>query len=250
MIKYFVLLLMVFLNIMGSRQANIYLFLIIPILVNLVLMGFYFSGVGILQQIISPVSDFLTREFGLLEQLQNLYLLIILGIFIVAFNNSSSVNERLFLGLLSVLSLIVFLEEIDYGISLYEFFAGQNTGIGIRNWHNQRATSTHQNVHYLKQAIDLINFFWFVVLPLMANKINTPIIKSLIPSRFFIAAFLLTIVYSRIAHGLQDAGWGFIDGMNGSLTGNISEFREHNTYYLYLLYAWQIMSSELKLTFK
>ena len=235
---------------MSDRRTNIYLFLIIPLLINLVLMGFYFSGVGVLQSIISPISDFLTRESGLLEQLQNVYLLAILGIFIVAFKNRNGIDERLFFGLLSVFFLIIFLEEIDYGINLYEFFIGQSADVSVRNWHNQETDGARQNVHYFKQVMDLMNFAWFVVLPLMANKVNIPMIKSLIPNRFFIVAFLLTIVYSRIAHGLEDAGLDVINGMNGSLAGNISEFREHNTYYLYLLYALQLMRGKLKLTFR
>ncbi|MEH6442508.1 MAG: hypothetical protein V7784_01300 [Oceanospirillaceae bacterium] len=230
-----------------TKVKNIYLFIIIPVILNLLLMGFYFSGIDVLQQIISPNNGFLTREAGLLEQLQNIYLLSIFAMFFYFSVKRTDTHEKLFFFTLSLLFLFLFLEEIDYGISLYEFFTGEHTNGSARNWHNESADGDRQNVHYFKQLIDLANFLWFIILPLFAAKITTPIIKCLIPNRFFIIGFLLTIIYSRIAHGLNNPDSGVVDG---SLDGNISEFREHNTYYLYLLYSLQIIKSKLTLTFK
>jgi hypothetical protein len=229
------------------KVKNIYLFIVIPVALNLLLMGFYFSGIDALQQIISPNNGFLTREAGLLEQLQNIYLLFVFAMFLYFSIKRTDTIEKLFFFSLSLLFLFLFLEEIDYGISLYEFFTGEHTKGSARNWHNESADGERQNVHYFKQLIDLANFLWFIVLPLFAAKIKIPIIKCLIPNRFFITGFLLTIAYSRIAHGLNDSDTSAVDG---SLNGNISEFREHNTYYLYLLYSFQIIKTKLTLTLK
>lgn len=233
-----------------TRVKNIYLFIIIPVALNLLLMGFYFSGIDVLQQIISPNNGFLTRESGLLEQLQNIYLLCIFAIFLYFSIKRVDTREKLFFFSLSFVFLFLLLEEIDYGINLYEFLTGNNMSGFARNWHNESTDGNRQNVHYFKQLIDLANFLWFIILPLAATKVKAPIIKCLIPNRFFIIGFILTVVYSRIAHGLNNLGFSVIDGVSGSLTSNISEFREHNTYYLYLLYAFQITKTKLTLTLK
>lgn len=233
-----------------TRVQNIYLFIIIPLALNLLLMGFYFSGIDVLQQIISLNNGFLTRESGLLEQLENLYLLSAFAMFVYFSVKRVNANEKLFFIFLSLLFLFLLLEEIDYGINLYEFFTGHNMSESARNWHNESADGAKQNVHYFKQLIDWANFLWFIVLPLVATKVKMPIIKCLIPNRFFIIGFIMTIIYSRIAHGLNDLELSIIDGIEGSLAGNISEFREHNTYYLYLLYAFQIIKTKLTLTLK
>lgn len=231
---------------MNITTKNIYLFILVPLSLNLLLMGLYFSSIDTLQQIVSPNNGFLTRESGLLEQLQNIYLLSIFAIFVYFSIKRTNPKEKLFFLFLSLIFLFLLLEEIDYGINLYEFFINENIGNSARNWHNESIDSNRQNVHYFKQLIDLANFLWFIVLPLISTKINVPIIKCLTPNRFFIAGFLLTIIYSRIAHGLDDFGFSY----RGSLTGNISEFREHNTYYLYLLYAFQITQTKLTLRLK
>ena len=233
----------------SNPKKNIYLFFIIPLLLNLVLVGAYISGIAGLQHIISPNNGFLTREAGLLEQLENLYLLVAFFMFLFLVFKRTTLIEKAFFAVLSVLFLFLFLEEIDYGLNLYEFIIGEHIE-GVRNWHNESADGEKQNVHYFKQLIDGANLLWFVILPLVASKIKTPLITCLVPHRFFIAAFLLTVVYSKLTHGLDDMGLHIIDGVQGSLTSNISEFREHNTYYLYLLYALQVVNTRLTLSFK
>jgi len=233
-----------------TRVKSIYLFIIIPVLLNLFLMGFYFSGIDTLQQVVSVNNGFLTRESGLLEQLENLYLLSIFAIVVYFFIKRTDISEKLFFFSLSLLFLFLLLEEIDYGMNLYEFFTGNKMIEPVRNWHNELTDGGKQNVHYFKQLIDVANFLWFIVLPLLATRVKTPIIKCLIPNRFFIIGFILTVIYSQIAHGLDDLGLSIISGVHGSLAGNISEFREHNTYYLYLLYAFQIINTKLTLTLK
>ena len=213
-------------------------------------MGFYFSGIDTLQQVVSVNNGFLTRESGLLEQLENLYLLSIFAIVVYFFIKRTDISEKLFFFSLSLLFLFLLLEEIDYGMNLYEFFTGNKMIEPVRNWHNELTDGGKQNVHYFKQLIDVANFLWFIVLPLLATRVKTPIIKCLIPNRFFIIGFILTVIYSQIAHGLDDLGLSIISGVHGSLAGNISEFREHNTYYLYLLYAFQIINTKLTLTLK
>ncbi len=233
-----------------TKTKNIYLFIAIPALLNLLLMGFYFSGVDFLQQIVSPNNGFLTRESGLLEQLQNICLLSIIAIFSYCFINRIEIIEKVFFFLLSIVFVFLFLEEIDYGISLYEFLTNKNFEGEVRNWHNESDYGDKQNVTHFKKLIDVANALWFIVLPLVVTKINVPFIKSLAPHRFFIIGFLMTLAYSNVAHFLDDAGFSVIDGVRGSLTSNISEFRECNNYYLYLLYSMQLIKTNLTLRLK
>ncbi len=233
-----------------DTKKNIYLFIIIPILLNLILVGFYFSGVPYLQNIISLNDIFLTRESGLLEQLQNFYLLSIFSIFFYLSIKRKAKSEKIFFLLLSGVFAFLFLEEIDYGRNLYEFFIGHSSDVEIRNWHNQSTDGKKQNVKYFKQLIDLANVLWFILLPLLKVKINIPIIKSTIPSRFFIIGFILTAILSSITHTFENMDLSQINGISGTLSGNISEFRENNTYYLYLLYAIQIANTKLIIKFK
>lgn len=55
-----------------------------------------------------------------------------------------------------------------------------------------------------------------------------------------IPTVMLTVLLSWLAHALDDAGLAVIDGVPGNLEKNISEFRELNIYYLFLLYAAEL----------
>lgn len=218
-------------------------FVIVPAFVMALLIGLYFSGIYSLQQIIAPTLENISsdswREFGLLELLQNFCLLSVIGILLLAAYKKSTPDGLLFL--LGVLIFIfLFLEEIDYGIHFYEFFVGVDSGITVRNWHNQE-TDGEQNVKGFKRLVDAVMFLIFIVLPLVKNKIPIAFIRNIAPSRWFIAGFATILVGSNIAHLLNDQGMGIIQGTQGNLKGNISEFRELGTYYFSVLYALQLL---------
>jgi len=232
-----------------SNRMKKYLvsFVFIPLLFNLILIGCYFSGIDFLQQIIAPTVEGLAsnawREFGLLEQLQNLLLLAVVVILALSTKNMNSVLDRALLIGATLAFLFLFLEEIDYGIHYYELFIGENTGIEVRNWHNQK-TNGEQNVKKLKQLVDVLMFLLFIVLPLVKNKISVPFIQNIAPSRWFIAGFAVSLSCSNFAHFLDDQGLGIIAMQEGNLTGNISEFRELSNYYFFMLYALQLHKLE------
>ena len=238
---------------MANYKNNIYLFVIIPICSNCILLGLYYSGIIELQQIIAPTIDFLAvrswREFGLVEQLQNICLLTTFALFFHAFIKRESWSEKLFFLTLSVVFLFLFVEEIDYGMHVYELIKGEYSGFSNTNLHNLEI-GTHDYGHYLKQFMDLTTIVWFIILPILANKIKTPIIKCLLPSRYFVVGFILIFMFSQIAHILEDNGFSVINGVDGNMVGNISEFRELNTYYLFFLYGVQIVKSNLSFTFR
>ena len=218
-------------------------FVVIPASVMALMIALYFSGVHSLQQIVAPTIAGLSpnswREFGLVELLQDFCLLSVIGILLLAaYNKKGTVDGLLFfLGVL--IFTFLFLEEIDYGIHFYEFFVGADSGVTVRNWHNQE-TDGEQNVKRFKQMVDGVMFLVFIVLPLVKNKIPIPFIRNIAPSRWFIAGFAVILLGAQIAHLLEDNGMGTIQGIEGNLSGNISEFRELGTYYFYVLYALQL----------
>lgn len=227
------------------NKKHAFLFVVLPLCINAVLIGMYFSQIKWAQNIISPTniagmhSDS-WREFGLLEQLECVYLLAIALLFIVAVIKRDELLEKAFFLLGALIFVFLLLEEVDYGIHFYEYLTGNLVSVESRNWHNQ-GSDGRQNVETLKKLTDLAVVIWFLLIPLIAQKVRLGFLKRLVPSIWFIAGFILSVFISRIAHTLDDSGFAVINGVAGSLTGNISEFREVSTYYLFLLYAIQLI---------
>ncbi len=184
------------------------------------------------------------REFGIVEQGQNILLFITTGLLLKESIVRTHIYEKIILVSGFIVFLFLFLEEMDYGIHFYEYFFGE-TGITHRNWHNQKESGGHQNIRKFKQITDSIIFLAFVVLPLLKNKNLVKPIKHLIPSRWFIAGFVIAIIASRIAHGLEDYSFSVINGAVGGLTNNISEFRETSCYYFFMLYALHLTKTQI-----
>ncbi len=73
--------------------------------------------------------------------------------------------------------------------------------------------------------------------PLLLSSVRNAFIRLLLPSRWMIATVVLIVLLSFLAHTLEDAGYAMIGGAQGNLYKNVSEFRELNMYYLFLLYV-------------
>ncbi len=222
--------------------------MVFPTCMNLVLLGLYFSGNQFAQYLVAPQFDWLHhrswREFGLVEQLQNLYLLTIVVLFIGAFFKRSLPLERLFFLCGAGVILFLLLEEVDYGIHFYEYAIGHEVSLdaNLRNWHNDERSGEAVTKN-LKKITSAVMLFWFILLPLISAKVDLGALNGIIPSRWFIAGFAVSLLFSSLVHFLSDNGMDIINGVEGSLKGNISEFRETSTYYLYMLYAVQLLTT-------
>ena len=234
----------VFQGLKQDMKKELTIFVIIPLLINGLFLGMYFSGVGGLQQVVAPTINWLPqnswREFGLLEQLQNLLLLAVLTILVLGAFRKTGVLDKGIMVAGSIVFLFLFLEEIDYGINFYEYLTGGDSGIRLRNWHNQESDG-QQNISRFKQIMDGMMFLLFFLLPLVKNKIPIPFVQDIAPSRWFILGFALTISYARLAHFLDDQGMATINGVEGNLSSNISEFRELSNYYFFMIYALHLV---------
>lgn len=216
-----------------------------PLSLSLLLIVMYFAGVPWLQNIVAPTMDSMPayswREFGALEILQNLFLLCMFFYLLRCFIMAQQVFVRVFIGLLFGLMMFVFLEELDYGAHFVEFVTGQTGSLAQEGWdrnlHNRTLPSGEQVASYLKLGGSILVLGGFVIAPLLFAESRNRTIRLLTPSRWVLATVAVTIVIARIAHVLDDAGHGIINGVQGNLHFNISEFREMNMYYLFLVYS-------------
>lgn len=218
---------------------------VLPGVLSLLLMAMYFSGNLYLQNIVAPsmknVPLFSSREFGALELLQNFFLLCIVFYSIRCLLAAKEVLVKLVAFSLILISVFTFLEEIDYGAHIVEYFTGEYGSLAQetwnRNWHNKVNSSGVQNVSYLKLAANIGILSGFVLAPLFLSSVRNRVIRILVPSRWMIATVVLIVLLSMLAHYLEDAGYSVIGESTGNLYKNVSEFRELNMYYLFLLYT-------------
>jgi hypothetical protein len=189
-------------------------------------MALYYSGVPWMQSLAAPASN---REFGLIENLQNLLLL---GLALVCWQAAGDEATRLARRAWRALSLmvfVVFLEEIDYGNHFWALAQGRDSGGASLNLHNQGGANK-----VLKRSTDAGFALWLGILPFLATRLPARV-RPWLASRWSIATLLIGAILSRTAHALDGAM-----SHNGSLTNNISEFRELTTYLVVALYVVEI----------
>lgn len=225
-------------------RHRVWAHLLIPTLVSAVLMAFYFSGSWTLQQIVAPTIDGLPlyswREFGVLEMFQNLVLLAIVAYLARSVFAAGKWWLGVSFALLAAGFVFVLLEEIDYGMHFLAFFGGEDASLHPDEWsrnvHNRVTDEGVQYSSYMKTAATATLAIWFLLAPFLLGKRRERWIRLLVPSRWAAATVVLIVLLSRLAHLLDQSGLSYINGSPGNLEYNISEFRELNMYYLFLLY--------------
>ncbi len=219
-------------------KKEIILFLWLPLMLNAIFLGLYISGITSLQLLLEPrilsIPQDSWREFGILELSQNIFLLGIIALFLFSAVHKKPVIEKIFFATGAFIFLFVFLEEIDYGLHLRHIFSTHPLGIERMNWHNQ-----NNRGHTLRIFGDLLTLIWFLIIPLLSHRGYFQRFKSIVPSFWFLIPLLLSFLCSSLAHHFAKLNVGMINGLP-VLSGNISEFREVNTYYISFLYALQL----------
>jgi hypothetical protein len=216
-----------------QRRFHLLAFVVAPLLLNGALIALFFGPWELGGRIVAPAVRFLEwdswREFGLLENLQNLYLLVIVIAGVVFARRAQRPWQRWFGVIVAVGSTVVLLEEIDYGLHYYELIVGHTVlPEGSRNLHNFR-----DNLGYFKLAMNAGAALLFLLIPAVTYpyRERVPVVGYLRTNAWYVITFGIAILVSTVAHALDDAGLG-----NNSLSGNMSEFREHNVYYLAMVY--------------
>ncbi len=208
-------------------------FLVIPFAIEFILLSMYYSGNEYLQLVIVPQisnNDYINREFGLLENFQNI---ILLASFIFACYYLTLKSPWRWMNLLICLGFIfLFLEEIDYGWHLREliFDLPEDVKNGyFRNLHN---SNDGQPRKLIQMMANLTLAILFIALPIIKTKSLLLLKIKLIPNTWFSWCALGLLVTTGIAYLLK---WLSPD-MPDLLNNNTGEFTELWYYYLAFLY--------------
>ncbi len=201
---------------------------IIPMAFGLTSVAAYFSGIESLQSLVSPK---INREFGLLENAQNVLILAGVVLCVRAARREATTTWRGLFYLAALACLVVFMEEIDWGDHYWSAITGAERAKGETfNLHNQGNINT-----WLKRAVDLGGVLFFVILPLTKKHFVTRL-RLFLPNPYSALTLIAGVIVSSLAHELEYGGFP----NNGSLHKNISEFRELFTYTVTLLYVWEV----------
>ena len=215
------------------NRKKIVIYVIIPVALTLTLILAYFSGISWLQHIVSPEISWLQRnsmrELGLLENLQNILLLAIIVILCMAVRKKPHILKKLAAAFLAAGFTLLFLEEIDYGLTFRDFFMHIPWAESehVRNLHNQG-----DRTDILKKTLDLGIALYFVLFPLIFAKSKNRFIRYIVPDRHIVLTVISMLILRELAHGLKDAGYG----AGGTMQKNLSEFRELMVYYTFMIY--------------
>ena len=216
-------------------KLNLHLrYWILPLLVLAVLIGMYFSGIRWMQEIICPSVDW---ELGLVENIQLALLFMIFIVSVIAVGKKKFKIEKIAFLLLSVFSLFIFLEEIDYGNHFLKYFKGQDNTVfsdltGKLNVHNMG-----NNAKLFKRSVYPLMGILFIVSPLVRDRLSNPLLKYLIPSKWIITTAILSVFSYLIPRMLVD----FNILKDGGFGINIGEFSEIMVYYIFFLYLYEIV---------
>jgi len=249
---------------LSSRGRKVLLYVVLPVVVNVILLAMYFSGNLALQRIVSPKLPPLPpdawREFGVLENLQNLILLLLAGLALIGIFRKPRRIEKAAWALAFLCIVFVVLEEIDHGFHLRAYLGSEQNLQWFQpasQWPAELLEKTDwtrepANIHnqaglnkLFKAASDVLLVLFFVLLPVFSGKIRKPWLLYITPYRYAILTVVAMGCLSLLTHALGD--WeesavalaqasGNVARELGSMSKNLSEFRELNLYYLLLLY--------------
>ncbi len=222
---------------MMSSKENFW-YWIFPYVLLLVLMGMYFSGVDFLAMLVAPESN---REYGILENVQ---LIFILGIIIISFYvliKKPNKLQKLGFGLLAILAIFIFLEEMDYGDHFIWYFSHGTQrsafleAFGTNSVHNQEGDI----LMYMRRTPYVIIFILFTILPFINKKYFHPLINYIIPKPRMALMILLFIIAYLAPRVLVD--YNIFE--EGSLAegDSIGEFTELIVYFIFLIYVYHIV---------
>lgn len=251
------------------RFRKIFVYLLIPVLLTGFLMAMYFSGNIVLQRLVSPKLPPLTpdawREFGLLENLQNLLLLSLVAVAILGAVRKAIRGEKVLWLLVAAGALFVFLEEIDYGTHFSDFLATSEEFewcAPMDDWTPELVSQIDfvqepANLHNqpglnkaFKRTGDALILVLFVVVPLLALRIRKPWFRYCAPDTYAVFAVAAMVLLSSLTHYLGDLDTEAVRAAQeagnfhrelGSISKNLSEFRELNFYYLLLVYCADVV---------
>jgi hypothetical protein len=189
----------------------------------------YFSGIPWMQEFVAPRAN---REFGALENLENLILLAMLWVACAGVARKRERVERALLGVAAALILLVLLEEIDYGWHYFELWTGTRSPEGtFRNLHN--IGKAHHPIHTFGIVLAVLCFGLF---PLLGARTRIAVTRYRPPHVLYVATLASMIVVGQAVRLLNR-----VVETNQSLKGNLTEFEEVYIYYIFFLYLCELV---------
>jgi hypothetical protein len=217
---------------------------IVPSAITLAcILIFYFNWFG-LSEFIAPS---INREFGVIENIQNILLILIFITALKGFRTRNTKIEKYGYVLIMAATVFMFLEEIDYGLHYYDQLTGKSAITKVVVFDNE-VRNLHNNgkmiLNLMKLAAYIVVGLFFAALPLLPEKIKTKNrwLNFLSPSRYIVATAICLLVLNQIARYLYKN----YDYANHSLDSNVSEFEEIMTYYIIFLYLTTMLTRKEK----
>ncbi|WP_430814658.1 hypothetical protein [Carboxylicivirga sp. RSCT41] len=219
---------------MNDIKKKHFLYWILPLAVLIPLITMYFSGVKWAMELVCPTVNW---ELGIVENLQLFVLLLIFIDSLRGFRYKEPMIEKLALGFLSLFTLFIFLEEIDYGLHYVQYFTGESNTLfrdltGAKNLHN-----LGNNARLFKRPFYPLMALLFIIGPLVVDRIKNEYIRFFIPSKIIIVTAIITIFSYLVPRLLVD--WQIFP--DGGFKKNIGEFSELMMYYIFFLYLKELI---------
>jgi len=208
---------------------------ILPIVISWVLALMYFSGPLWIQNLTAHSYN---REFGILENLENILLIGVIIFSFILLKNAGNLTLKIIYLLGLVASAFMLLEEIDYGFHYWNFFKGirpQDDPV-IHNIHNQ-GKNTIKILMWTGYAIILL---FIVVMPHINKKKLPEWLVNFVPSIKLHFTVLSLPFISRFPHILNNMNFE----TNMSLYHNLSEFEEFAIYYIFFLFFYELKKKQ------
>lgn len=206
-----------------------------PLIVSFILMMCYFQGPDWIQELAASSYN---REFGLVENTQNILLLFTSYVAFRLFRIPHSRWLRIAYLLIFLTALFVFLEEIDYGHHYINYI----------NDAGADQLRINHNIHNIPNVNNQLRLFFYcliaifiIILPFFPSRRLPRLLTHFVSNIRLQLTVLAFLVISKMAGTFNNLS----DRTNMALNGNISEFEELPLYYLFLMYVYSLYSKAL-----
>jgi len=202
-------------------------------------MWFYFFNIFGLSFVIAPEYN---REFGVIENTQ---LLIIGSMFLVSFKSyriSKMKLDKIIFLVIVLVSIFMFLEEMDYGVHIYDYLSGMSHADLVIKYYNEPITNVHNQgklTHYFKLSTYVGFVLLLVIIPAIKSRVqlSNRYLGFIVSSKYFIYSLIAMALLNRLALYMDKT---VEHSSITSLNSNVSEFEEVFIYYIMLVYLLEL----------
>ena len=217
---------------------------IAPAITLILYILIYFLDWGGLSFVMAPEYN---REFGLVENTQ---VLIIVGMIVVCLKGVRLPDKlpRYFFRLGVFASIFILLEEVDYGLHIYDWYVGKTPAMVSAEYANMKLRNIH-NSFDMTEMFKRLSFLFLAIICLLAarpkgklkflNKLQSLVPVAFRPSPLLAITVILVPLISQFAFFIKDN----FEIKSRVMSSNISEFEETLIYYSILLYLYQVLKN-------